>query len=214
MNRLMQSLAITAGLLIPATLSSASALADGPSASAATVNTSAIIAAISDTSTLTLSNGSTGFSAITRASETSRVANLLNPDLQIRIVDRDPVNLPSVILGQTEDIAVQVRNASGLEAGNVAFELYVTGHLDAQNVLSATNGFTCSLNSPQDHFVLCTGGTLTPGDWSSAATVSIRVVGAHSGSSVVVATVNPGHPLAETDFDNDQSSRWITVSAS
>lgn len=224
MRQFMRTLVVAATLVAPAGLAwrIVPASADGPSLTAPAVRGVAAAASQSDSVTLT-SSGDFPL-ATSRPSSESHVLQALTPDLELRVLDQAGVHEPTatpppgpqevLAVGQSEDLVVQVRNAGGGNASGVAFDLYVTGLLDPVSVLSASDGFNCLLNVPDSHFVRCTGGSIAAGSWSSAASVTVRVAAEQPGTGVVVATVNPGHSVGESDYGDNQDGRWVTVTSS
>ncbi len=222
MRRLIATALLATGLLVPAlVMQSGPALADGPSSSATTINVTSRVVAANQPETILSSGDGFGTASIPPGGQLSAVARATMPDLQTRILDQSGPHDPTIsppsgpqevlVVGQTADLTLQVRNAGGGKAGNVQVDLWLTGMLDPQQVLSASDGFTCSVNVPDAHFVRCTGGTLSAGDWNAAASITISVTAVRSGTAVVAATVNSDHAVAESNEDNDQDARWLTV---
>jgi hypothetical protein len=220
----MRSLLVAATLLAPAVvaLHTLPAYAEGPSSSATAVHGSA--AASTSSGSITLTSSGDFPEATSRFSSSNLAVQAHTPDLLVRIMDQagahDPTATPPpgpqdiIAAGQSQDFVIQVRNAGGGSASGVAFDFYATGLLNPVSALSTGDGFSCAVNSPDGHFVRCTGGSIAPGGWGSAASVTIRVTAEQPGTGVVVATANPGHSVSESDYDNNQDARWVTVTSS
>jgi hypothetical protein len=223
MQRIIKGLLVATSLILPSMVAHPYlALADGPSALTTVRDSAPLMTSSNQQPTITVGGESlAGASSVLHNSEAAVL--LLRPDLETRVLDQagphDPTIYPpassqeTLVLGQSDVLTLQVRNASDVEADKVEVELYLTGLLDPDQVLRTSNGFVCTPNLPDAHFVLCTGGTLTEGGWDTAASISVRVKAVNMGTSYIAATVNPDHAIAESDGSNDQDAIGVTVTA-
>ncbi len=99
----------------------------------------------------------------------------------------------------------------GTKGATVELVIVFAGKLDQTGQIVPEPGAgACEVRSDAgiNAAVRCTGGTLAPGQ---TTTVAVQGRGQSAGTGMLIATLNPGHSVPESSFDNNSKQLNVTV---
>jgi hypothetical protein len=117
-----------------------------------------------------------------------------------------PSNLQAGLSGT---YTVTVKNKGDVSAP-VELHIIFAKALDQTGQIVAGAGLACAIGHDAgiNAGLNCTGGQLAAGD---AATVVVQGRGQNPGSGTLLATLNPGHAVQESDYDNNMKQLNVTI---